>query len=103
MIIEDFEKRSLRGLPVFQRKQPNRSSSKRLAILGSITKKPAAKMNVPEIIQPYCDGKYEVYKKIKADPRFTLKSVVVCQDCYLQITEFNELAGGDSKVVSRAD
>ena len=51
-------------------------------------------LKVPRLLQCYCDHDIETFENILIkDPKFLMKTVTVCLDCFLNFTEFNELAG----------
>lgn len=58
-------------------------------------KKTKAMINkiVPHCLQKYVDNNIENYQKLKENPNFVMKTLTVCQECYLRITEFYEEAG----------
>ena len=53
---------------------------------------------VPKCIQKYCDYQLENYPMLRKNPNFLMKTLAVCQDCFLRITEFNEEAGAKGGV-----
>ena len=74
--------------------------------IKSVEKQKAKKIqinrDVPACLHKYLDdGNIESFQVLKENPNFLLKTLTVCQECYLKITEFSEEAGavGGSKIV----
>ena len=49
--------------------------------------------NVPKLLQCYCEGSISIFDELRRDPMFMLKTVMICEDCYLDFTEFIDVAG----------
>ena len=56
---------------------------------------------VPACLHKYIDSNIEHFHALQENPNFLLKTLTVCQECYLKITEFSEEAGavGGSKAI----
>lgn len=57
-------------------------------------------IQVPNCLHKYIDGDLANFEMLQKNPGFLMKTLTVCQDCYLKITEFSEVAGavGGSKI-----